>query len=144
MMVGVATRTARYSCISGPSQSTLSPDHLVIYLFGRLSNNSCVPSKIYSVCFRDLQYPVARFLSVRSGKMVDTTSRSRSSLIRLRIFEVVSVKKDCNKYNLVKDKVRMTVLCNTKEDIVKQGWLYLGKSSLVDSKLIQPPMTQRA
>jgi hypothetical protein len=68
MMVGVATTSARYSCISGPSQSTLSPDHLVIDLFGSLSTNSCGPSKIYSVDFRDFQYPVARFLSVRSGK----------------------------------------------------------------------------
>jgi hypothetical protein len=30
------------------------------------------------------------------------------------------VKKDCSKYRLVKDKVRITVLCNTKEDVVKK------------------------
>jgi hypothetical protein len=50
--------------------------------------------------------------------MVDTSSRS--SLIRLRVFEAMSVKRDCNKYRLVRDKVKMSVLCNTKQDVVKQ------------------------
>jgi hypothetical protein len=50
--------------------------------------------------------------------MVDTSSRS--SLIRLRVFEAVSAKNDCQKYRLVKDKVKISVLCNTKPDVVKQ------------------------
>jgi ribosomal protein L36 len=52
------------------------------------------------------------------GNRVDNSSRS--FLIRLRVFEPVSVKKGCSEYRLVKDQVRIYVLCISTEDVVKQ------------------------
>jgi hypothetical protein len=51
---------------------------------------------------------------------------SRSSLIRLKVFEAVSVKKECYHYRLVKDRVKIQVLCNSKECNVKQKFLHAG------------------
>jgi hypothetical protein len=51
---------------------------------------------------------------------------SRSSLIRLKVLEAVSVKKDCCQYRLVKDRVKIQVLCSSKEHNVKQKFLHAG------------------
>jgi hypothetical protein len=50
--------------------------------------------------------------------MVDISPRS--SLIRVRVLEAVSGKTNCNKHRLAKDQIKITVLCNTKEEDVKQ------------------------